>query len=516
MTTALTQPWAQRLAWTLLHFLWQGTLLAALYALARLAGGRGLAARARYAMACASLLAMALAPAATYLWLARSAATAAARVEVAPFGPRPIAAGSLASLTANPWQVALPWIVMVWFAGVAACSVRLAAGWLSASRLRSAHSRPAPAEWQGSLDRLLERMLIARRVRLLLSSRVECPSVIGWLRPVILVPLGLVTGLAPEHVEALLAHELAHIRRHDYLVNVLQGIAESLLFYHPAVWWISGQIRAEREHCCDDLAVAASGDVLTYARALAELESSRPAHFKAALAANDGSLVRRIRRLLDPNAHAPSDSGAAWLLSVLMLAAIGSFALRAAPRQSPTIKRDSIWIDTVKQGDMVIEVRALGTLTSTRTAELQVAPQFVPNVAAGQAVVMDCRTIRKLLSGAVKQVRPGVINRTVTVDVQVNGDLPPGIALPAQVDGVIHIGDIYNVLYVGRPVSGGANSEATLYKIEPDGQSAIPVKVQFGAASVNKIQIKSGLQPGDKIILSDMAAYQKYDRVELR
>src|SRR6202043_2235001 len=106
------------------------------------------------------------------------------------------------------------------------------------------------------------------------------------------------SGLPAEHLEALLLHELAHIRRHDYLVNILQSIGEALLFYHPAVWWVSGHIRAERELCCDDMAVSVSGDALTYSRALAQLESYRPVHLTAAVAANGGSLPDRIARLL--------------------------------------------------------------------------------------------------------------------------------------------------------------------------------------------------------------------------
>jgi len=106
-------------------------------------------------------------------------------------------------------------------------------------------------------------------VRLLISALVQVPTVIGWLRPVVLVPVGALSGLPAEYLEALLLHELAHVRRHDYLVNILQSVAEALLFYHPAVWWVSGHIRAERELCCDDVAVAVSGDALTYARALA-------------------------------------------------------------------------------------------------------------------------------------------------------------------------------------------------------------------------------------------------------
>ena len=512
MTTALTQPWAERLAWTLLHFIWQGTLLAAIYALARLAAG-SLTARARYAMACAALLAMALSPAATYWWLARSGIAASPAPALTPLNPQ--AAAAAFPYAADPWQAALPWIVMAWFAGVAACSVRLAVGWIAAARLRSSHNRPASAEWQHALQNLIERMRVGRPVRLLVSDHVESLSVIGWLRPVILAPLGLLTGLTPDHVEALLAHELAHVRRHDYLVNLLQGIAESLLFYHPAVWWLSGQIRAEREHCCDDLAVAASGDVLTYARALAELESARSAHFKAALAANDGSLVRRIHRLIDPAAHAPSRPGAAWVLSILLLVAIGGVAMRAQT-QPASVARDSVWLDTVKQGDIVVEVRGLGVLTSAHTAELRVAETQMKEVAAGQPATIQFQGRRETMSGILTQVRPGVTNGTVTVDLQVNGALPAGIAVQSPVDGTITIRRLSNVVHVGRPVFGKSNSEDTLFKIEPDGETAVRIKVQFGESSVNAIQIKSGLQPGDKIILSDMSAYDKYDRVTLK
>src|SRR5207237_4946041 len=104
------------------------------------------------------------------------------------------------------------------------------------------------------------------------SALVDVPTVVGWLRPAILLPIAALASLSPEQVEAILAHELAHIRRHDYAVNVLQTFAETLLFYHPAVWWVSKRIRVEREHCCDDVAVAVCGDAVCYAEALATLE----------------------------------------------------------------------------------------------------------------------------------------------------------------------------------------------------------------------------------------------------
>src|SRR6202012_1099414 len=148
-------------------------------------------------------------------------------------------------------------------------------GWIFAERLRYRLVRPGPSEWQETLDRLQAHIRVSRAVFLLGCPLVQAPAVVGWLRPVVLVPVGALAGLPPEQVEALLLHELAHIRRHDYLVNILQSVAESLLFYHPAVWWVASQIRTARENCCDDAAVAACGDALTYVNALAELAGSR-------------------------------------------------------------------------------------------------------------------------------------------------------------------------------------------------------------------------------------------------
>ena len=453
MITLLNQPWTERLGWTLLHFLWQGILVAALYALARaLAGGR-ISARGRYAIACASLLAMTAAPVLTYWWLGNSGQ--AARIgDLTDWGARQLAPGVAYSPVTDPWQQAMPGIVMAWFAGAAACSLRLLMGFISAAALRRSRHAPVLTEWQQTLDRLIERMHVSRRVRLLPTDRVDSPSVIGWLRPVILAPVGVLCGLAPEQVEALLAHELAHVRRHDYLVNVLQGIAESLLFYHPAVWWISNQIRAEREHCCDDLAVAASGDVLVYARALAELESMRPAHFKAALSANDGSLLRRIQRLADPvAAHRPAGWGVAWSLGALLLVGIAGVAVTGAQEQSqPVVNLDTVWMDTVKQGDMKLQVRGLGRLTSGHTAALKVAETQMQDVRQGEPAIIAFRNRKELIGGKVAVVHPEVANGTMTVDVVIDDALPPGINLQEPVDGIITVGGLTNVVYVGRPV----------------------------------------------------------------
>ena len=182
----------------------------------------------------------------------------------------------------------------------ASCSstLRGVASWMAARRLRRRGVCAAAESWQALLDRLAARLRLSRPVTLLESCLAEVPVVIGYVRPVILMPVGLLAGLPAGQIESILLHELAHIRRHDYLVNLLQIVVESLVFYHPAVWWISGVMRAERENCCDDLVVATQGDAFAYAAALTALEQNRGAVREAVLAATGGSLVKRVRRLL--------------------------------------------------------------------------------------------------------------------------------------------------------------------------------------------------------------------------
>jgi GWxTD domain-containing protein len=208
------------------------------------------------------------------------------------------------------------------------------AGGVSVRRLRRRGVCCAPSSWQQQLERLSAQMHLSKPVQLLESCLVEAPIVLGHLRPLILMPVGLLAQLPPEQIEAILLHELAHIRRCDYLVNVLQRAVEGLLFYHPAVWWISAVIRAERENCCDDVVVAMRGNAREYAVALAALEQNRwPG--EAAVAATGGNLVKRIRRLLYPK-----QPQGAWapLLAVVVLMASASLGLAvwaASPPQPP-------------------------------------------------------------------------------------------------------------------------------------------------------------------------------------
>jgi HEAT repeat protein/beta-lactamase regulating signal transducer with metallopeptidase domain len=306
------------LGWALVHFVWQGAAAAVLLGVLLALIGPG-AARLRYGLCVATLGLMLAFPILTVLRndgttpvvdvpAAFSDAPANdADDVVAPAttsAPSPVTATASPSLMLATWiEGRLPWLVALWVAGVLVLSARLAGGWAAVRRLREVGTRDAPQGPREILGRLAARLRVSRPVQLLESALVDVPAVIGWLRPVILVPASALTGLTPQQLEVLLAHELAHVRRHDYLVNVAQAVIETLLFYHPAVWWVSRRVREEREHCCDDLAVAVCGDAHFYAAALAGMERLRTAPPQLALAATGAegsSLLHRIRRLVAP------------------------------------------------------------------------------------------------------------------------------------------------------------------------------------------------------------------------
>ena len=291
-------PSAVALGWTLVHSLWEGALvaLALAGALCILRSGR-----ARYTAGCLALAALLAGFCITFQRiLPQYQIQRVAPAHAIPPAPLDLGDGSgLASIRSRFGATdLLPWLAPLWMAGVVFFQLRGMVSWVSARRLQSTGVCAATALWQDRLDRLAVQLQLSRPVTLLESCLAEVPLVIGYLRPAILMPVGLLTGMPASQVESILLHELAHIRRHDYLVNLLQIFVENLLFYHPAVWWISGVIRAERENCCDDRVVASQGDVLAYAAALVALERNRGTVREAVLAATGGSLMKRVRRLL--------------------------------------------------------------------------------------------------------------------------------------------------------------------------------------------------------------------------
>ena len=348
----LQQPFSHAIGWALLQFVWQGTLIAALTAVL-LAALRRSGPDVRYVVSTIALALMLTTPVVTVVQtlsasdpaldmaagsLSKPAAApedtrvADAAASVAPRASSPgddVAALAASGPAVDEW---LPLFVSLWLAGVFLLTLRLFSGWMWVQRMKSHGAHPAPEALQAAAERLMRRLHIGRAVRLLESTSVAVPTVIGWLKPVVLLPASALAGLSPKQLEAIVAHELAHVRRHDYIVNLFQTVVETLLFYHPAVWWLSHRIRAERENCCDDLAVSLCGDPVAYAAALAELEGLRSTSGGLVLAASGGSLLQRVRRLLGVPTHAGRAPG--WLAAgaaLLVLIGMSASALARGP-----------------------------------------------------------------------------------------------------------------------------------------------------------------------------------------
>ena len=331
----LDGPAAQALGFALFHFLWQGALIGVLlWAALRLLNGAS--PQLRYSVSCFALAALLAVPAVTGvgIWhhLASDVAEAsevAADVRSAPAGRQPTLAEPDVPSTAGwlrfnvsslVWPY-LPYFVVVWSTGAILLLLRLLGGWGYARYLATREARPVSGEWANRLHVLARRMGISRSIRLRVTERPTGPCVIGWLPPTILVPADVLSALPAEQVEALLAHELAHVQRHDYLANGLQSVAETLVFYHPAAWWTSRQIRAEREHCCDDGGAALCESPTSYAQALVALEASRRTSVPFALAAAEGPMLSRVRRLVSPPpVRRGSTANAALVLALLFSA----------------------------------------------------------------------------------------------------------------------------------------------------------------------------------------------------
>jgi beta-lactamase regulating signal transducer with metallopeptidase domain len=304
-------------AWTLIHFCWQAAVIAGAYAAASVLFARR-ASQARYVLALAALLAMAAAAVFTFGWEVRSPGstnhkTAAStpsdalgygefrRIVAQGFtGPSPSQpAGSESMPTVRNL---MGWIDALWMVGVLALSVRGVGGWWLIHRLRTSAMPQAPEAVHAAFQRISRAIGLRRSVLLRVSSAIASPVTVGAMRAIVLLPVSAVTLLGPDELEVVLAHELAHVRRADFVWNLVQTLVETLFFFHPAVWWISGRIRHERELCCDDLALKICPNPVVYASALFHLEEHRSRQMRLAMAL-DGhqsaqTLRMRIARIL--------------------------------------------------------------------------------------------------------------------------------------------------------------------------------------------------------------------------
>src|ERR1700756_3437165 len=324
LTNWISPETMQALGWALLHFLWQGTALAALAAAAMAVFRKP---SAQYVIGIVALGLMLVGPVATFVFYSQPRSNTTESVKSSPLAAAawPIARGNTAVSGTTPRvQIrsfdALPWLVEIWLLGVALFSLRSAGGFLLLERERRRHSAVVQ-DWVLEICYALQGQLgIHHVVQYCESAFLQAPAVIGWFRPIVFLPATALTGLSEEQLRVVIAHELAHIRRLDAFVNLFQVAVETLLFYHPAVWWLGKQIRAERENCCDDEAVALCGSPVTYAQALRHMAEWQVAP-SLAMAANRGPLAARVARLLGANESAGAFRGASLSAGVLCLSA---------------------------------------------------------------------------------------------------------------------------------------------------------------------------------------------------
>jgi beta-lactamase regulating signal transducer with metallopeptidase domain len=414
----LPPPFAIRIGWVCVHSLWQCLLVAAILHVAlRLIPCRSTAQiNARYLLSVAALVALPLLSATTYF--ASDAGPITKRHVEQPASATPLTQG-VDSTSTSPWgatdgalaiglgvarvQIAriepwLPLVSVVWFVGAFLAGLRMVAGWALSRRLVARAKVATENRWQARVATWCEELGVNKAVRFLVSDAIDSPLVVGWLKPVILWPTAALHGMTPQDVEAIIAHELAHIRRGDVLINLLQACIEVLFFHHPAAWWISAQIRAEREYCADDLAVrmldrSESGTKLSYARALLALEEHRSIPLLS-VAAKGGKLLDRIRRLVgvETTGHSPARPLVGGLVTTSLLGillagvfvtspsrAIGprSVMIRPAEAVKPEVDADA----TAEQSrpnlplDSVIEATLIAEAIINRLTNAGVPPE---------------------------------------------------------------------------------------------------------------------------------------------
>ncbi|WP_448518675.1 M56 family metallopeptidase [Rhodoflexus sp.] len=400
--------------WAIIHSLWQTSLIALLCGISLVILCKK-SAHLRYGVALSFMAAAFIAFFGTFIWLYEPA-NAAAGWSSAAEQAFTINYSRLTNQAVMTWAdcrtptdyyffimqwlgTQLPVVVAVWCIGAAIFAVRLGLGLLQTQRLRTVGISPVADEWADAVREMAKRMHLKKPVQFYESAMIHVPMVIGWLKPVILFPVGLLAALPPQEIAGILAHELAHIRRNDFLVHIGQSLVEVLLFYHPAIWWLSAQINRERENCCDDLAIAATGNTLAYIKALANLAdfTLKPAtvpSYAMAATGQKGGLLQRIMRIAQPHR---AESYALQYFSTRFAVALTLFcslALFAFSTKATILAEEvrSTAKEIVHKAEIKLD-RLLGTLEDTTKKERQKVTVVKKDGERRDTVVMEADEI---------------------------------------------------------------------------------------------------------------------------
>ena len=383
-----------------------------------------------------------------------------------------------------------------------------------------------------------------------LSANVDSPVTFGFSAPVILFPENF-PSMDARFQAAIACHELLHARRHDWVHHLGEEIIRAALWFHPAIAWLIARVRLAREQVVDHEVVRVTKSPKPYVEALLEFTNGRTAAIPAPPFLVERQLAQRVALMLKEvrMSRARLISSLTVIACTLALAAtfaVWTFPLKAAPRiahsatqtvttpetssgtvaqeqppvaSKPAIDANTIWTDKVKKGDMVLQVRGEGELVHPDGSKLLLARVLLPenierDVRLDQSASID--THNGVIPGHVVALALNSVSGMRGVRIAPDSALPQGAGADLKVDATIDVGKIENVLYIGRPVNSNPNSELSLFKVVDDGKEAVQVRVKFGRTSVSTIQVLSGLNVDDTVILSDMASYAKFGRIQIK
>jgi beta-lactamase regulating signal transducer with metallopeptidase domain len=468
-------------------------------------------------------------------------------------------------------------LALVILVGIAARFAILAIGLL---RLRQLRQSSSPiflfAQSAAGLEEMRARVNTSAEFRL--SPDVDSPVTFGFTAPVILLPERF-PSMNAQFQATIACHELLHVRRNDWAHHLAEEILRAAFWFHPAIAWLIARVRLSREQVVDLEVIKLTQERKPYLEALLEFASGRsrttaipapPFLVERQLPERVALMLKEVR--MSRTRLIASLTATACCIALVTILAVSNLPLKAAPRAGqnppqggvaggvasgvakgvaqgvsegiasgisggvsgggaggvsssasldiPTVANDTIWTDTVKRGPMIRQVRGLGTLVRAEDSAGLVARIALPVVQTADVKPNQTATVytRKglLAKGHVTGINASPTDGTRTVYIYLDGPLPEGAGTDLQIDATIDIEKIDNILYVGRPVHGAANSTVSLFKLAKDGAEAERVNVKLGRSSVNTIEVLDGLKEGDKIILSDMSAYDTADRIHIK
>ncbi len=320
LSSYIPHEYIQALGWTLLHSIWQAALIALIVGILMILVQKS--SHIRYIIAASAMPLILICALGTFYLSFDTAAqgidsdTMPGTAQLADYPMMEQATSesqdkvSLQAQFKAYFSTHFPLIITLWFLGIIVLSLRFLGGLAYVQRLKHYKVVDVTEHWQRSMQDISDKIGLSRPVQLLESALVAVPMVVGYFKPVILLPIGAITGLSSSQVESILAHEMAHILRKDYLVNMIQTVIEIIFFYHPAIWWISRLIREERENCCDDIVIQVKEDTLVYAKALTTLGELQVRTPRLAMAATGSHnfLFKRIKRMLTKTKQHPTFS----------------------------------------------------------------------------------------------------------------------------------------------------------------------------------------------------------------